>query len=286
LQQKNISRGAAPVKPTAIHPFFDKAVFWLRQPVGAATIAKLKKQCGSLDFKNKKARFDRRYRQRIEFRQPSLSALQWLAGRRDAWVNSAEIALDYIFESAADQELAWEFFLTHLVRRWHGKKQQVRVYRQTGYDAGRWAPNRYSVYPQQHSRVTGELYCVHLEWRITVARAVRSAGIRSPAGLLTFDHRQFWERRLLLYELDKELLGRLLRNKRDGTKSRKPQWNRKLNLDLYHGHIFSSVFAKVKIGGCIIISVQKLIDEIGSDVRVHRALHRISSEPLLPPIVL
>ena len=78
-------------------------------------------------------------------------------------------------------------------------------------------------------------------------RACRAAGIGSTSELLKFDHRQFWKDRLLLYEVDAEKLGRMVRNKRDGTRSRSAnieydkRMRREVNLDLKAGESFPSV---------------------------------------------
>jgi len=58
------------------------------------------------------------------------------------------------------------------------------------------------------SRITGEP-CCHVEWRITGRVALKAAGITNVADLLSFDHHEFWQRRLLIAEWDLQKLGRL-----------------------------------------------------------------------------
>jgi hypothetical protein len=72
----------------------------------------------------------------------------------------------------------------------------------TRYDADRAAQNGIVFYKEDHSRITGEEYCLHLEWRLNRLRAVRAAGIETGQDLLKFDHRAFWQKRLRLYEVD------------------------------------------------------------------------------------
>jgi len=55
--------------------------------------------------------------------------LQWLAERDDVFVNRIEVTLDYTFDSLLALDEAQEFLHFHLIRRWHSKKQQVRLYR-------------------------------------------------------------------------------------------------------------------------------------------------------------
>jgi hypothetical protein len=95
----------------------------------------------------------------------------------------------------------------------HGKLPGTR------YDGPRTAANRTALYRAAHSRVTGELDALHLEWRCKGLRAVQRAGISCAADLLRFDHRRFWQRHLLLVDIDPERLGRLIRNRNAGTRS-------------------------------------------------------------------
>ena len=185
-------------------------------------LARLENACGrgGIHPENGPARFDSRLRQRVDLRQPSADALRQLARRDDVWINKVEVAIDYVFDSPVARDETSEFFDRHMIRRWHGKNQQIRVYRPgmqdddeggvgTRYDAGRGAPNMTALYRNEFSRVTGEFNCVHLEWRLSGLRAVRNAGIESGRDLLEFNHRQFWQKRLLLYDLDCRRLGRL-----------------------------------------------------------------------------
>jgi hypothetical protein len=60
------------------------------------------------------------------------------------------------------------------------------------------------------SRVTREINCLHLEWRLKGLKAVRAAGINSGRDLLVSDHVGFWQKRLRLYDVDRRLLGQLM----------------------------------------------------------------------------
>jgi hypothetical protein len=95
-----------------------------------------------------------------------------LAQLSDVLINRVEITLDLTFEYRPDAEEAREFFHQHWVRRWHGRSQEIRQCgdgnfgSQTRYDAGRSAPNQLVLYTEAHSRITGELNCLHVEWRL------------------------------------------------------------------------------------------------------------------------
>jgi hypothetical protein len=94
-----------PVFPLKVYPYFDNVQVWLLRPLDKATLAKLRKLCrkGGLHVHDHPARFDARYRQRLQFKQPSVTALLWIASRPDALINRVEVALDYIFKSWADR---------------------------------------------------------------------------------------------------------------------------------------------------------------------------------------
>jgi hypothetical protein len=274
--------------PIGKYPYFDKIQFWVCEPLDLKTLALLKRSCGrgGIGIDNRPARFNnrhRQYRQRIELRQPSVGALRWLAEHSDLLINQAEIALDLIFKNRADAEEALDFVHQHLVRRWHGKRQEIRVRRgddggslETRYDAGRRSPNALVLYADDHTRATGELYCVHIEWRVKRLRAMRAAGINSGQDLLEFDHRAFWQRRLLLYTVNRSRLGRLLRNRVTGKRRRTPEIIQRgrygYDVEGNQGEACARSYD----------TVQELIDNVRSFCRVDRALVRISNETLLP----
>jgi hypothetical protein len=281
------------IRPIGIYPYFDNVQVWVRQPLDREALLQLESASGrgGIHPENGPAKFDARLRQRIELRQPSADALRQLARRDDVLINKVEITIDYTLNSRAEQYRAWEFLTRHIVRRWHGKNQKIRVVRGTEgddegglggtrYDAARRAPNKTVLYQDKFSRVTGELNCVHLEWRLNGLKAVRNAGIESGQDLLEFNHRTFWQKRLRLYDVDRRRLGRLIRNRAHGTRRRTSEdtvlANRfKVNLDgmTAEGHVGSYD------------TVQELVDHLTGSLhlnRVHRALVPISTESLLP----
>jgi hypothetical protein len=262
---------------------------WIREPMDRTTLTELRELCGrgGIYAENAPARFNTRYRQRIELRQPTMRALSWLARRDDALINRAEIAVDYLFDNWAGRDDAFDFVHQHIVRRWHGKKQEIRVFKPsrrtdtdrlggTRYDAGRSSPNSIVLYPEKHSRVTGELACLHLEWRLNGLKSVRAAGIRSGRDLIEFNHRQFWQKRLMLYAINRERLGRLIRNRARGNRSKVPEFRPingfKINWDKRTGDVWIRAHD----------TVQEVIDQLKASHRIYRALAPISNEVLLP----
>ena len=146
----------------------------------------------------------------------------------------------------------------------------------TRYDASRAAPNQVVFYREEYSRVTGELNCLHVEWRANSARAVRSAGILTPLDLLNFSHRKFWSHHLLLVDLDEERLGRYFRNTSNLTRSRKSPTVSyvygEINLDRRLGHSISAYR-----------SIQEVVDQ-HRGYELNRCFSVLSNEALLPSV--
>jgi hypothetical protein len=192
-------------KPRSVIPYFDKLQIWLQDPAADGDLVRAARGCGrgGLYHEEKPARFDANFRQRIELRQPTEAGLLWVARHNDALMNRLEVALDYVFDCQSDRDTAFDFFHRYLVRRWHGKKQKIKLVRgcqkkhngkrkasevvgeaeeaETRYDAAR-AANKTISYREGFSRATGELHCLHLEWHLNGVRSLRSAGIHSPEG--------------------------------------------------------------------------------------------------------
>jgi hypothetical protein len=82
---------------------------------------------------------------------------------------------------------------------------------------------------------------------------------------------------LLLFDVNIDRLGRLIRNHNDGTKSRTAAFKRhgrlgKINLDLRLGTVFLNAVS----------SIQELLDRDGSTYRLQRILVPISNSDWLP----
>jgi hypothetical protein len=125
---------------------------------------------------------------------------------------------------------------------------------ETRYDAYRGAPNLTAIYKEEFCRLTGQAApLLHVEWRANGIKAVRSLGIHSASDLYDFDHTSFWGHRLLLLNIiSPERLARLIRNQRDGTKSRTST-----PIDRRFGNALIRYYQ----------TTQQLLDRFGSPVR-------------------
>lgn len=275
-QEWNITPHSLRIKPVAIRAYFDRVQVWLRSPVEANFLREL---CGHLYVGTKPARFDFNFRQRLELKQPSEMALRWIASRADALVNRVEVSVDYSFASEKERDTAYDYFDQHRVRRWHGRKSLIHVHpgsAETRYDAARRSKNATVQYKQAFSRVTGELHVLHLEWRASGRRAVAAAGINSPGDLLEFNHREFWEKRLLLVEIEAERLGIYLRNSWEGKRGRQAEvssWRgREINLSRRKGNVI------LKSAD----NLQEVLDKYGNWIRFERVMRKLPIENWLP----
>jgi hypothetical protein len=257
-------------RPASTHAYFDKVAFWLPCPLDKAVLKQLRANAGHVHVGNRRARFNPRLVQRIELKQPSENALRALAAHPGAYVNRAEVALDLIFKNVRERDDCYEFLDRHLVRRWHGRKQQIRVHpgeAGTRYDAVRSAANAIVVYREKHSRICGEVDCLHIEWRASKRRAVQALGISSPRDLLRFDHRQFWEQRLLLFTVEAERIGALFRGRKRTGRPVKSDGNARRGMVVLDS----------------VENIQELLDRY-RETRIRRVLTKIGASPLLPTL--
>lgn len=189
-------------RPIDIIPYFDKVAFWIEHPFTKSEEAFIDSQCGpgGNDLKSlkgkRKARFDPRLIQRVEVRQPSLALLEFLSTVEGLFLNMLEITLDLIFAKEEDRDAAFELFDRHLVKRGHRGK--IKYEKGTRYTDRRWAPTNLVAYRPDFAKLTGELYCLHIEWRVCGVAPLRRMGTEGLKDLLAFDHRAFWTRRLFL----------------------------------------------------------------------------------------
>ena len=153
---------------------------------------------------NHAACFDPRFVQRLTLFQPSPEALIWLA-RRDVHMSYMEVSLDWTFENEAEKDDAFAFVCRYLVKQHHRSGQGIRFVGKDGkftrYTAARGAPNLIAMYADKPSKATGEIFCVHLDWRISRAYALRRAGIYKVSDLINFNHQEFCARQTLPHPL-------------------------------------------------------------------------------------
>lgn len=267
------------IKPAGIYAFFDKIQVWLKQPLSPAQINWVRCQCGTggLHVRNRTASFDHRYRQRLQLYQPNGQVLKWLAKRNEVHLNFAEFSLDWTFNNQSDCDDAWEFICKYQVKKHHRNHGIRFVKGVTRYTGPRNAPNVLAIYYDLPSKASGEIHCVHFDWRINRVAALRRAGYSSVSDLVNVNFHHFWLNRLQLYALVPGKLGRMYWNHQRKT-NRRGRWLVRCK----NGFEYD---ADVRTGGLIIRalgSTQAVLDGYGKKFDVRRCLSAIDDSHLLP----
>jgi hypothetical protein len=285
------------VKPTSKYAYYDRLIVWFRERLTREEILHFKSLCrsfvlyqngqqirkASVNFGLQAALYpDSSFKQSMWVYQPTLAALEWICARAESRLTYVEFALDWVFDDDDARNEAIQFLRAYHVKKYR-RNQEVKFSRETRYSDKRGAPNNFVCYPDKPSRITGEVYCVHLEWRITHAATLLRAGIHSVTDLLSLDHRKFWTTRLLCSGLDVERLGRLVNNK--GKSARRHPWireygaNIRMNMDRRTGGIIKRALATNETRNG---STQSVIDAHRKHVAVRRCLIPIDVTHLLP----
>ena len=269
----------AQANSAARYAYFDKVQVWLKQPLDAVGLKRLRRGCrGEVHVKDDVLYTKSgAYRQRLQLHQLTRSALVALRRRNDVLINMVEIACDYIYDDEIALDTAADYIKDHLVQRHHRTQVTVR-YKGTLYTGQRRAKNRMAVYADRHCKLTGEVHCLHIEWRVVGVKAVRAAGVHDVGDLLGFNHHAFWQNHLCLYEVDVRRLGRGYWNSRLTQRRRNP-WTIRSRGGFVYDHD--------RAAGSILFNnrdrlVQKVVDTLGPRFNVRRYLRPLDPSPFLP----
>ena len=269
----------ASINPSDIFSYCDAIQIWLKHPLPRKDLTWLRSKCGSIHVHDQPARFDWSYQQRLQLRQPTHAALQSLSTLNELYLNRVELSLDWTFANEPERDAAYQLVCLHHVKKWHGQ-QHIGFKKLTRYTGPPGARNLMALYPDKACRITGEVFCVHLDWRIKGPGAVRAAGVSSLHDLLDFNYRQFWEGKLLLCEFDVRSLGRHYNSHVAGKGRRRGPWI------YFCGHDGWFAYDVDLRTGAIIIealqSTQQVIDCYRGKFNVNRCLKSIEVQHLLP----
>jgi hypothetical protein len=161
------------------------------------------------------------YRQRLTLHRPTQVELEWLATLPDTMLTRVDAALDHTFGDACELLTAQDTVDRCLIMKWH--RHHIWQEDNTRYWAGPRARNVLLRYADRPCRVTGEEFCLHLEWRMMKADAVRQAGFMSVQDVIDADWQRFWEKRLLLCEVDVVKFGQQGNAQQRGHRGRHPR---------------------------------------------------------------
>jgi hypothetical protein len=175
--------------------------------------------------------------------QPSAAALELIDSiqtpRRPPLVVGLEVALDFVTATEEDAHAVRRFFQNHLAQAWQSRNAKgVDSFVDAHYaDYRAGAAQAWVAYSDQPCRVTGEVSCCHLEWRIRRAAGCRRVGVGRPADVLGFEHVAFWRCKLRLRRIDVQKLGRQLSKGRHARR-----WIRK-GIDMYRMAVLNFLHA-------------------------------------------
>jgi hypothetical protein len=296
-----IARGAGACKrvariyPSGIEAYIDVVRVWLPRPLQQRELQWLKQQCGAVRWLTRSKRWDRdrRYHVWLQLCQPSEAALRFIADREHQ-LNYTEVALDWMFDNEYERDRAREIANRNMVKKWHGQ-QQVKFVNGTRYTGKRKVPNKLVTYADKPSRTTGELFCVHIEWRLNGVKALRRAGIDSVNDLLTFNHGQFWHKRLVLKRVNVEKYGTLNNRHVSGRGPKRGSWRKDCDGFVYDydrttgARLLRLLAIKdpewVNGDGqepASFASTQRVIDHYRGQFNVNRCLEQLDVRHLLP----
>lgn len=248
----------------AHYEYLDVLHLWFKAPLAPKDLRWLNGHCGKVHTGRslriaEPAWFDTSYQQTLRLFQPDEEALRWLAKRNDVLLTHVELTLDVISE---DAEELLGLIPAQFVQRWHRKRQPSR-WENGNYRTGRLGQKGmvFQFYADRASKVTGEVDCFHAEAKVYGSAALRRLGIIHPRDLIGFNHDEFWQRNLVLLEVDRERLGRWWENKRAKTKRRTSTiTERGYNVTRATGNLLCRVYGRDAFGNG---SLQRLVNQLG-----------------------
>jgi hypothetical protein len=267
----------APLHPVATYSFLDREHFRHPNRFTPAHVVALRALCPK--GKVNPARLPPDYRRfdwrRIHGTRPTTAALDYLEALGGVVPIYRERSLDLIFASSRECWDAERFINRHSLKKYRRRPHRYERSGRARYTDKRKAPNNLVIYSQPYSRVTGELYCLHLDWRTRGRRALAANGGDTILDHRTFDPRHFWRQRLLLREIDDyATLGRWWM-----------RWARRVNRRR-DGAEWTGEYSNAEIGKRLFAlchDVQGLVDRLRPMIpQIHKVLIPLDCTHLLP----
>lgn len=232
--------------------FVDHVQFWSEQKLTKRQCQVLASKCqGGVYVEDAPMEFNPRFRQRIQLKQPTQEAFEYLDEivLRRYLINMVELASDSGFPSTQERDDVFALIDPNLVRKY--RRKVFNVYRYTTEARTRYdrPPGKtgLALYVADHCKVTGVLNVIHFEWRAKNAASCRKIGIKTFKDLIAFDHEAFWTKmfdRLTVNVVDLERFGRLHRNRVERRRDKNPSPNvmmmgKEVNVDLRTGRLLA-----------------------------------------------
>ncbi len=136
--------------------------------------------------------------------------------------------------------------------------------------------------------------CCHAEYRIQNSRNVKRLGISTISDLLLFNHAGFWLKRLCLFKIDTEKLGKLINRTHLNTRPRiikrgryirnvdKFRGARVLRLCFYENDLMDSDMKKTgQVGQAQFTALKEHVKKYGLDLKLNKVLTKVDVTKLL-----
>ena len=194
-----------------------------------------------------------------------IAACHWLIPRE------GEIALNWHVDDQDSATALHRFFDQYFIQPWHHTQEtshyQAASHPQaTTYTGPPHRPGRMFVaYCDLPSKLEPDSSCCHIEARYQGIVALRRIGINTASDWLSFDHRAFWKKHLIFYEIDLSRLGRWHDNARTGKRRQQTRWHPSgsysYNIDRAEGSALFRHFGRHSAEPEI--TVQRFVDQFG-----------------------
>ncbi len=228
---------------------------------------------------------------KIKLDQPTREALTWFIDRlrdtsTDVFLWRVEASLDLITRSKSDALKVHHYLDAHIHKRGRGGAKKLKVIDGpdglTTYIGRRGRPNQVVIYSGLPSKVIPEMPCCHVEWRAVSSRSVRAINLSTLQRLFTFSHRALWRKKLRLFELDMDAVGKRLRGKHGNSRS-EVTYSGNTAVSKAANYARLCLYFRAKARGDL--SNKHLVGQLnllGDVKKVERLLRPIDASPLLP----
>jgi hypothetical protein len=181
--------------------YFDTVKIYVDRPIDPVEKIWLEERCGSIGETGPLRYQPNRWPDGIVLRQPTDTALAYFEDGFNNYVLSrVDVSLDLMTRSYGDAEDLHAFIERRLVQPWHRGIEPVVKYEGTVYYKRAGGRNNLVQYSDEPSKVTGQP-CVHVEWRMELADAIRRSGLTGTSDLIQLDKKAFFAKRLKLLDL-------------------------------------------------------------------------------------
>lgn len=240
--------------------FIDSIAFWLRKKPSNEILVQLKKLCGHMHMEQKMAWFNPEYRCRIQLHQPTQEALELLKKiyGTDIFINLVHVALDLTVADDRKADRLHEYINSRLVKLWRGNQKLGKCETTYYICEDKWRNHNIVTYSDKDCKINGKP-CLHIEWRANGRPQVKGLGLETPEKLLGLDMREFWEKRLILEDINLIMLGKQFKEEPHAKKPMLKEYWKGHYVNIYEriGALLVRKYAQLEWG---LVSAQKLRD--------------------------